>query len=53
MDINLVRSLLSALVFAAFVGILWWAYTPRRKRRFDDAALSIFEDGEHFEGGNQ
>ena len=46
MDINLVRSLLSAVVFAAFVGILWWAYTPRRKRGFDDAARSIFEDAD-------
>lgn len=44
MDINLVRSLLSVVVFAAFLGIVWWAYLPRRKRVQDDVALSILKD---------
>ena len=46
MDINLLRSLLSVAVFAVFLGIVWWAYTPRRKQRFDDDALIIFKDVE-------
>jgi cbb3-type cytochrome oxidase subunit 3 len=44
MDINLIRSLVSVAVFAVFLGIVWWAYAPRRKRRFEDDALSILKD---------
>jgi cbb3-type cytochrome oxidase subunit 3 len=44
MDLNLIRSLLSVAVFAVFLGIVWWAYAPRRKQRFDNDALSIFKD---------
>ncbi|MDZ7685087.1 MAG: cbb3-type cytochrome c oxidase subunit 3 [Gammaproteobacteria bacterium] len=28
----------------AFVGIVWWAYSPARRKRFDDAAQIPFED---------
>lgn len=44
MDINLVRSIVSVAVFAVFLGIVWWAYAPRHKRRFDDDAMSILRD---------
>ena len=44
MDINLLRSVLSVAGFAVFLGIVGWAYAPRRKQRFDDDALSIFKD---------
>ncbi|WMC12143.1 cbb3-type cytochrome c oxidase subunit 3 [Oceanimonas pelagia] len=29
-----------------FVGIVWWAYSKRRKGKFDDAANSIFDEDE-------
>lgn len=45
MDINLIRSLVSVAVFAVFLGIVWWAYAPGRKRRFDEDATSILGDG--------
>jgi len=36
------RSLMSVLVFVAFAGIVWWAYAPARKGRFEDDAQMIF-----------
>ena len=46
MDINLVRSLVTLAAFAAFVGIVWWAYAPARRERFERDARLPFEDGE-------
>jgi cytochrome c oxidase cbb3-type subunit IV len=47
MDINLVRSLVTVAALAAFLGIVWWAYAPARKERFEhDARLPLEEDGE-------
>lgn len=42
MDINVLRSLVTVLAFAAFIGILVWAYRPSRKAQFDDAAQLPF-----------
>lgn len=44
MDINDLRSLSTVLVLVAFLGICWWAFSPRRKKRFDDAAQLPFAD---------
>jgi cytochrome c oxidase cbb3-type subunit 4 len=47
-DINLLRSLVTVAALAAFLGIVWWAYAPARKARFErDALLPFGED----EGG--
>ena len=46
MDINLLRSLITIAAVAAFAGIVWWAYAPSRKSRFEGDALLPFE-GEH------
>ena len=47
MDINFVRSLVTVAAFAAFIGIVWWAYAPRRRDRFErDALLPFVEDEE-------
>lgn len=47
MDINLLRSLVTVASLAAFLGIVWWAYGPSRKERFERDALLPFldEDG--------
>ncbi|NHI00888.1 cbb3-type cytochrome c oxidase subunit 3 [Oceanimonas sp. MB9] len=29
-----------------FAGIVWWAFSKRRKGKFDDAAQSIFDEDE-------
>ncbi len=44
MDINDLRALFTVLLFLAFIGIVWWAYSSKRKRSFDDAANSVFDE---------
>ncbi|WP_045858286.1 CcoQ/FixQ family Cbb3-type cytochrome c oxidase assembly chaperone [Teredinibacter purpureus] len=46
MDINDLRSLSVVLVTVAFAGICWWAFSPRRKQGFEDAANLPFADEE-------
>lgn len=38
------RSFSTVLVMFAFAGVCWWAYAPRRKKRFDEAANLPFAD---------
>jgi cytochrome c oxidase cbb3-type subunit 4 len=44
MDINVVREVVMVLALLAFLGVVWWAYGPSRRARFDRAAASILED---------
>ena len=45
MDIDLIRGILTAVIFFAFVGIWVWAWSARRKSDFDaSAALPLEED---------
>ena len=45
MDINLLRSLVTVASLAAFLGIVWWAYGPARKERFErDGRLPLEEE---------
>ena len=46
MDINTVRTLVTVLAFATFLGIVWWAYGPSRKARFERDAQMVFDEGE-------
>jgi cytochrome c oxidase cbb3-type subunit 4 len=46
MDINTVRTLLTVLAFATFLGIVWWAYGPSRKARFERDAQMVFDEDE-------
>jgi cytochrome c oxidase cbb3-type subunit 4 len=46
MDINDLRSLMTLAAFAAFVGIVWWAYAPSRRARFERDALLPFEEAD-------
>ncbi|MEL6868265.1 MAG: CcoQ/FixQ family Cbb3-type cytochrome c oxidase assembly chaperone [Pseudomonadota bacterium] len=39
MDMGLIRGVISALVFALFIGIGLWSYSSKRKDDFDDAAV--------------
>lgn len=46
MDINLFRSVLSVVVFAAFLCIVMWAWSARRRSDFEVAArLPLDDDG--------
>jgi cytochrome c oxidase cbb3-type subunit IV len=44
MDINDLRSLFTVVVFGSFVGIVWWAYSARRKESFEEAAQLPLDD---------
>ena len=48
MDINDLRSLFTVLAFIAFVGIVWWAYSDRRKQAYDEAAMLPLDDDSPF-----
>jgi cytochrome c oxidase cbb3-type subunit IV len=44
MDINTLRTLVTVLAFATFLGIVWWAYGPSRKQRFENDARLVFDE---------
>ena len=44
MDINVIRSVITVLCFAAFMGIVFWAWSAKRKAAFDEAANLPFLD---------
>ena len=46
MDINTLRNLMTLLAFGAFLGIVWWAYGPSRKERFEQDACLVFDENE-------
>ncbi len=43
-DINTLRSLSTVFVAIAFAGVCWWAFSPKRRKRFNDAANLPFAD---------
>lgn len=47
MDINDFRSWYTVVLFAVFIGIVWWAYSGKSKRRFEDASQLPFNEVEH------
>lgn len=44
MDINDLRSIVTVLALASFVGIVWWAYSKGARKGFDEAANLPFAD---------
>jgi cytochrome c oxidase cbb3-type subunit 4 len=46
MDINTLRNLMTLLAFGAFLGIIWWAYSPSRRDRFEQDARLVFDESE-------
>ena len=44
MDINDLRSIATLLSFGAFISIVAWAYSGKRKRAFDEAASLPLDD---------
>jgi len=49
MDINDFRAWHTVVLMIAFLGIVWWAYSRRRKKSFDEAANLPFADEEQHE----
>lgn len=46
MDLNDIRSIITVASFATFLGVVWWAYSARRKGAFDRAARSVLEEAD-------
>jgi len=46
MDINTLRSIVTVLAFAAFIGIVLWAYSDRSKAGFEQASRLPFTEEE-------
>jgi cytochrome c oxidase cbb3-type subunit 4 len=44
MDINTLREIITVLSFAAFLGIIAWAWSGRQKSRFAEAAQLPFDE---------
>ncbi len=44
MDLNLMRAIWTAVLFVVFIGIVWWAWSGRRKKDFDAAARLPLDD---------
>lgn len=53
MDINDLRSIFTVLVFLAFIGIVVWAYSSKRKQAFDEAANLPLDDDEPVDRGDK
>ena len=46
MDINLIRSIVTVAAFTTFLGVLWWAYAPSRRARFERDGQLPFDERE-------
>jgi cytochrome c oxidase cbb3-type subunit 4 len=46
MDINDLRTIITALSFVVFVGIVTWAWSSRQRARFEEAANLPFADAD-------
>lgn len=44
MDINTLRGIFTALALIAFIGVVVWAWSSKRKHDFDEAANLPFAD---------
>lgn len=44
MNSSILGSISTVLVFIAFAGVCWWAYSPSRKKQFEEAAKLPFAD---------
>jgi cytochrome c oxidase cbb3-type subunit 4 len=44
MDVNLLRSVITAVLFAVFIGIVLWAWSKGRRADFEAAARLPLED---------
>jgi len=44
MDQGIVGSIFTVIVFVSFIGVVWWAFSSRNKKKFDEAANLPFAD---------
>ncbi len=53
MDINTLRSIVTVVSFAVFIGIVLWAYSDRSKAGFDQAARLPFDEDDDETGDGE
>jgi cytochrome c oxidase cbb3-type subunit 4 len=46
MDFTLFQALWTIVVMVTFLGIVWWAFSSKRKSAFDEAARLPFDEDE-------
>ncbi|MBL8541790.1 MAG: cbb3-type cytochrome c oxidase subunit 3 [Betaproteobacteria bacterium] len=51
MDVNDIRSAMTVIMFVVFLGIVFWAFSGRRKRAFDEAANLPFDEDDSMVAG--
>jgi cytochrome c oxidase cbb3-type subunit IV len=44
MDIGTIRGLIALVLMLAFIGLVFWAYSKRRKKDFDEMAQLPFRE---------
>jgi cytochrome c oxidase cbb3-type subunit 4 len=44
MDIGTIHSIWTIVLFASFIGVVWWAFGKSRKARFEEDANLVFAD---------
>jgi cytochrome c oxidase cbb3-type subunit 4 len=40
------RAAITVLLFALFVALIFWAWSPKRRKQFDEAANLVFDDAD-------
>ncbi|WP_355659740.1 cbb3-type cytochrome oxidase subunit 3 [Halomonas salifodinae] len=53
MDMGTFRGITTLLILIAFIGIVAWAYSKRRKKDFDEAANLPFADDDEMPNRDQ
>ena len=44
MDLDTIRTIMTVVAFAMFIGVVWWAYSGHNKAAFAEAANLPFAD---------
>ncbi|HCG8163631.1 CcoQ/FixQ family Cbb3-type cytochrome c oxidase assembly chaperone [Vibrio parahaemolyticus] len=53
MDFGTIHSIYTVVLFASFICIVWWAFSKKRKARFEEDANLVFADEEQTTPNNQ
>lgn len=53
MNIDTLRIIAVVLGALAFLGVCWWAFSPKRKKRFEEDARLPFADEEPAQGADR
>lgn len=52
--LGILHSIATVAAFIAFIAIVWWAYSPKNRKRFeDDAKLALDESEFDFSARNK